>query len=117
MRSSKLAVHAVIATIAGVMASAASLLLRAWTLDYWQAWVFIVVFVGSIGAIGTYLALNDPALFAAPLQGRTTDPQNNGPPNAPSSRQNVAMTAPAIIGLGHLDFTVTDGDRATRWWE
>jgi hypothetical protein len=21
------------------------------------------------------------------------------------------MTAPAIIGLGHLDFTVTDGDR------
>jgi catechol 2,3-dioxygenase-like lactoylglutathione lyase family enzyme len=27
------------------------------------------------------------------------------------------MTAPAIIGLGHLDFTVTDGDRAMRWWE
>ena len=32
-------------------------------------------------------------------------------------RQNVAMAAPAIIGLGHLDFTVTDGDRATQWWE
>jgi glyoxylase I family protein len=29
----------------------------------------------------------------------------------------VAMAAPAIIGLGHLDFTVTDGDRAMRWWE
>jgi catechol-2,3-dioxygenase len=27
------------------------------------------------------------------------------------------MAAPAIIGLGHLDFTVTDGDRAMRWWE
>ncbi len=27
------------------------------------------------------------------------------------------MTAPAILGLGHLDFTVTDGDRAMRWWE
>jgi glyoxylase I family protein len=27
------------------------------------------------------------------------------------------MTAPAIVGLGHLDFTVTDGDRAMRWWE
>jgi len=25
------------------------------------------------------------------------------------------MTKPAIIGLGHLDFTVTDGDRAVRW--
>jgi glyoxylase I family protein len=35
----------------------------------------------------------------------------------PPHRQNVAMTAPAIIGLGHLDFTVTDGDRAMRWWE
>ena len=32
-------------------------------------------------------------------------------------RQNVAMTAQAILGLGHLDFTVTDGDRAMRWWE
>jgi catechol 2,3-dioxygenase-like lactoylglutathione lyase family enzyme len=27
------------------------------------------------------------------------------------------MTAPAILGLGHLDFTVTDGDRAVRWWK
>jgi hypothetical protein len=26
------------------------------------------------------------------------------------------MTKPAIIGLGHLDFTVTDGDRAVRWY-
>jgi glyoxylase I family protein len=32
-------------------------------------------------------------------------------------RQNVVMTALAIIGLGHLDFTVTDGDRAMQWWE
>jgi glyoxylase I family protein len=27
------------------------------------------------------------------------------------------MTNPAIIGLGHLDFTVTDGDCAVRWWQ
>jgi catechol 2,3-dioxygenase-like lactoylglutathione lyase family enzyme len=27
------------------------------------------------------------------------------------------MTAPAILDLGHLDFTVSDGDRAMRWWE
>jgi glyoxylase I family protein len=33
------------------------------------------------------------------------------------ARQNDAMTAPAIIGFGHLDFTVTDGERAARWWE
>lgn len=23
----------------------------------------------------------------------------------------------SILGLGHLDFTVTDGDRAAQWWE
>jgi hypothetical protein len=27
------------------------------------------------------------------------------------------MANPAIIGLGHLDFTVTDGDRAMQWWQ
>jgi hypothetical protein len=27
------------------------------------------------------------------------------------------MTAPGIRGLGHLDLTVTDGNRASRWWE
>jgi hypothetical protein len=31
-----------------------------------------------------------------------------------SLRHNAAMTDPAIIGLGHLDFTVTDGDRTMR---
>ncbi len=27
------------------------------------------------------------------------------------------MTAPTMNGLGHLDLTVTDGDRSARWWE
>jgi catechol 2,3-dioxygenase-like lactoylglutathione lyase family enzyme len=27
------------------------------------------------------------------------------------------MTTPQIRGLGHLDLTVTDGDRTVRWWE
>src|ERR1700741_5192555 len=35
----------------------------------------------------------------------------------PAPRENVAVTAPAIIGLGHLDFTVSDGDRAAQWWQ
>jgi catechol-2,3-dioxygenase len=34
-----------------------------------------------------------------------------------SLRQNAGTTNPALIGLGHLDFTVTDGDRAVRWWQ
>ena len=27
------------------------------------------------------------------------------------------MTTPTMNGLGHLDLTVTDGDRSVRWWE
>ena len=27
------------------------------------------------------------------------------------------MSAPEIVGLGHLDLTVTDGERSARWWE
>ena len=39
------------------------LFLPAWTLTYWQAWVFIVVFMGSANAIGVYLYLKDPELL------------------------------------------------------
>ncbi len=39
------------------------LFLPAGTLNYWQAWVFIVVFMTSTNAIGLYLSLKDPALL------------------------------------------------------
>jgi len=39
------------------------LFLPAWTLNYWQAWVFIVVFMTSVNVLGLYLALKDPALL------------------------------------------------------
>ncbi len=47
----------------GALALAVLLFLPAWTLAYWQAWVFIVVFTGSADAIGVYLATHDPALL------------------------------------------------------
>ena len=37
--------------------------LAAWTLDYWQAWVFLAVFSGSGLAITLYLMKNDPKLL------------------------------------------------------
>lgn len=37
--------------------------LPAWTIDYWQAWVFIVVFMVSVTGVGLYLTFNDPALL------------------------------------------------------
>jgi len=39
------------------------LFLPAWTFNYWQAWVFIVVFTTSVNAVGLYLSLKDPALL------------------------------------------------------
>lgn len=39
------------------------LFLPAWTFNYWQAWVFIVVFGISTNAIGVYLSLKDPELL------------------------------------------------------
>src|SRR6266702_7079998 len=45
----------------GAIALGVLLFLPAWTLAYWQAWVFIVVFMASVSAIGVYLSLKDPA--------------------------------------------------------
>ncbi|MDR3543576.1 MAG: isoprenylcysteine carboxylmethyltransferase family protein [Desulfosporosinus sp.] len=39
------------------------LFLPAWTLNYWQAWVFISVFMVSTNAIGVYLSIKDPTLL------------------------------------------------------
>lgn len=35
----------------------------AWTLAYWQAWVFILVFMTSVSIIGVYLSIKDPVLL------------------------------------------------------
>jgi protein-S-isoprenylcysteine O-methyltransferase Ste14 len=46
-----------------VLALAGLLFLPAWTLDYWQAWVFLAVFSVSVFAITVYLMKNDPKLL------------------------------------------------------
>ena len=53
----RLAVQTLLAILAMVIGTGAQLFLPAWTLDYWQAWVFIVLVVGCSNAIGVYLAL------------------------------------------------------------
>jgi MFS superfamily sulfate permease-like transporter len=49
--------------VIGAFALGALLFLPAWTFDYWQAAVFIAVFMMSVTGIGLYLALEDPALL------------------------------------------------------
>jgi protein-S-isoprenylcysteine O-methyltransferase Ste14 len=47
----------------GVLALGVVLFLPAWTLNYWQAWVFILVFTVLVTLSGVYLSLKDPALL------------------------------------------------------
>jgi protein-S-isoprenylcysteine O-methyltransferase Ste14 len=72
----------------GAIALGVLLFLPAWTLAYWQAWVFIVVFMGSVNAIGVYLSLKDPAL----LERRKKV--------GPAAEQNMAQKI--IISIGFL---------------
>jgi protein-S-isoprenylcysteine O-methyltransferase Ste14 len=62
--------------------------LPAGTLNYWQAWLFIVVFMISVTVVGLYLSLKDPAL----LERR----KNIGPAAEQSTAQKI------IISLGML---------------
>lgn len=49
--------------LTGVLIFGVLLFLPAGTLNYWQAWVFIAVFLGSANAIGVYLSIYDPELL------------------------------------------------------
>jgi protein-S-isoprenylcysteine O-methyltransferase Ste14 len=69
------------------------LFLPAGTLRYWQAWVFILVFLTSVSAIGLYLSLKDPAL----LEKR----KKVGPTAETSPVQKIIMSF-AMIGIVSL---------------
>lgn len=73
----------------GALALGLLLFLPAWTLNYWQAWLFIVVFMVSVNVIGIYLALYDPAL----LERR----KKFGPSTEQSPAQKIIMSI-AILG-------------------
>lgn len=66
------------------------LFMPAWTLNYWQAWVFIFVFQVCVNAIGVYLSIKDPAL----LERR----KKVGPAAERSTVQQIIMSI-ALLGI------------------
>jgi protein-S-isoprenylcysteine O-methyltransferase Ste14 len=50
-------------SLLGTLIMATLLLLPAGTPNYWQAWVFMAVFVSASGAVTVYLAIHDPGLL------------------------------------------------------
>ncbi len=84
---------------------AAIIFLPAWTLDYWQAWIFLALFFASVLAITLYLMKNDPKL----LERRT----NAGPGAEHNTRQNVIQSFAALAFIAM--FVVSALDHRFAW--
>ncbi len=56
----KLVPQALLSYIIGAVILGLFLFVPAWTLNYWQAWVFIFVFTTCVNAIRVYLSIKDP---------------------------------------------------------
>ena len=91
------------ASVLGVIVLAALLFVPAGTVHYWQAWVFIVVFLVSGNAIGVWLALNDPVL----LERR----KKVGPTAEQSLAQKIiaaCLFGGSVVGPGRIEFFLSD---------
>src|SRR5437870_9850319 len=77
----------------------------AWTFDYWQAWVYLVVFGGSAGLISLYLWRRDPRLLQRRL--------NAGPAAEQRAGQRIIQTLAALLFIAL--FVVCSLDRRSGW--
>lgn len=84
----------------GAIALGVLLFLPAWTFAYWQAWLFIVVFLISVNVIGIYLTLKDPVL----LERR----KKVGPGVEQSMTQKIIMFLAIFSSLAILVFCAFD---------
>ena len=84
----------------GAVALGLVLFLPAWSLNYWQAWVFILVFMSSVNAIGVYLSIKNPVL----LERR----KNVGPAAEQSVAQRIIMTLAFASIFGLLVYCALD---------
>ncbi|GAA2531519.1 methyltransferase family protein [Mycolicibacterium diernhoferi] len=68
----KLAVQFIASTLVGLAFFAAVLFVPAGTLDYWQGWAFLLVFMVTTLAPSAYLAVTDPATLARRMRAGPT---------------------------------------------
>lgn len=84
---------------------AALLFIPAWTLDYWQAWVFLAVFFLSALAITIYLMKKDPQLLARRVHAGPT-----------AERQTSQKIIQSITSLGFMAMLVVPAlDHRFHW--
>jgi hypothetical protein len=75
-------------------AISALIFLPAWTLNYWQAWTFLGLFIVLISAIFTYLAKNDSNLLARRIQ--TTEKEKNLDSGSDLGQRNLIIPFSAL---------------------
>jgi protein-S-isoprenylcysteine O-methyltransferase Ste14 len=83
-----------------IVVLASSQFLPAWTLDYWQAWIFLAVFSASALAITVYLMKKDPKL----LERRV----NAGPGAERENVQKVIQSVATIAFIAVIVFPAID---------
>jgi protein-S-isoprenylcysteine O-methyltransferase Ste14 len=84
----------------GVIALGVVLFLPAWTLNYWQAWVFILVFMVLVTVTGLYFSIKDPALMERRKQA--------GPAAEQSTGQKIMIMVAYLSILAVLVFSALD---------
>ena len=83
-----------------VVCLALLLFLPAWTLDYWQAWLFLAVFSTSMLATTLHLMRNDPKLLERRM--------NAGPAAEQDKRQKIIQTAATVAFVAVIVVSVVD---------
>ena len=86
----KLLLLSLVNLVVGSVMLGVLLFLSAGTLDYWEAWVFIVVFSTAANGIGIYLSIKDPALL---------ERRKNLTPAAPASAAQKIMGVLILVGV------------------
>ena len=84
----KLAVQSIGSMVFGLVFFGVALFVPAWTFDYWQAWVFIAVFMVSTLGPSLYIAVKYPEALQRRLRG--------GPTAETRPAQRIAITA--VVG-------------------
>ena len=83
----------------------AALFVPPWTLDFWQAWLFLGVFGAACLAITIWLAVRDPALLARRVKA--------GPLAEPPRAQRVVQAIASLAFAGA--FVIAGLDRRASW--
>jgi protein-S-isoprenylcysteine O-methyltransferase Ste14 len=89
----KIGLQTIASTLIGLMFFGLTLFLPAWTLHYWQAWVFIAVFVVTTIGPSIYLAVKDPAALQRRMHAGPTAETR------PAQRIAISATVLAVVAL------------------